>query len=158
MVFSFIFANFWWKSTMNINPLIALIMKNLIFLLLILMSSQAVAQRCGNNWNTGWNGITGNTVRYTWGNNYWNVPNSLYYFNNNTCSYSSVPFSSFPLNSCSDYGRQLYTWNAYGYTRWNTSRTPHWFWAETIIRNVVNTGIIISNTNRVHNPGWYRTY
>ncbi len=126
-------------------------MKNFIFLLFIVMSTQVFAQR--------WNNSSRNTARYTWGNNYWEAPSNLYYFNNNTCGYTRVPFSRFPLNSCSMNSRQLYTWNGYGYNRWNASSVPHWVWAETIVRDVINTSVIIDNMSRSGgNFGWYWTY
>ncbi len=132
-------------------------MKNLIILFFFLISTQVFAQEWGLGRNSYWNNTSANAVRYTWNNNYWEGPSNLYYFNNNTCGYSAVPFRGFPLNSCSNNSQRLYTWNGYGYTNWNTARAPHWFWAETIL-NVVNTGIRNSNTNRLHNPGRYRTY
>lgn|GEM_PF-1980728 len=86
--------------------------------------------------------VTGNFVGYTYGNNTWNGPSNLFYYNSNSCGYSQVLTFGFPLSPCNIYGHQLYTGN-YMNGGWNYSpwygNVPVWFWAAGALINEIGS-------------------
>ena len=66
-------------------------------------------------------------VRYQYGNNdYWYGP-ELYYYNSGTCGARAVWQSRYPMYSCNNYYRTLYTQNN-GYYYQYHGNYPQWFW------------------------------
>ena len=130
----------------------ALVMKNVIFIFLISLSVDGVAQ----NWVRTNNCVNRSHVptrTYRHGAHQWIGPQYLYYYDNSTCNYQQVT-NSFPLSPCSNYGRVLYTLNNGAYVRWN-SWVPNWFWFGTQFLNTTTRQWV---PDRRWNNGWYVTY
>lgn len=91
-------------------------MKNLISLIVLVLgiSIHTQAQRWNNSRN--YHHQNSGNVYYQWGNNYYNGPSNLYYWNNN--SFARVPRQLSQLSNYFGHGGQVYIRSEFGYVNW----------------------------------------